>query len=61
VLCVEEETRLSIRNILLATVFSEPSPDILSYAVGLARRYGSTMSLTGAVSPRSICEIIKRR
>ena len=59
-LCVEEQTRLSIKNILLATVFSEPSPEILSYAVGLARRYGSTMSLTGAVSPRSICEIIKR-
>jgi nucleotide-binding universal stress UspA family protein len=61
VLCFEEQTRLSIKNILLATVFSEPSPEILSYAVGLARRYGSTMSLTGAVSPRSICEIIKRQ
>jgi len=59
--CVEEQTRLSIRNILLATVFSEPSPEILSYAVGFARRYGSTMSLTGAVSPRAICEIIRNR
>ncbi len=60
-LCVEEQTRLSIKNILLATVFSEPSPAILSYAVGLARRYGSTMSLTGAVSPGAICEIIRNR
>ena len=59
--CVEEQTRLSIKNILLATVFSEPSPEILSYAVGLARRYGSTMSLTGAVSPGAICEIIRNR
>ena len=59
--CVEEQTRLSIRNILLATAFSEPSPAILSFAVGLARRYGSTMSLTGAVSPGAICEIIRNR
>lgn len=60
-LCVEEQTCLSIKNILLATVFSEPSPAILSYAVGFARRYGSTMSLTGAVSPGLICEIIRNR
>lgn len=60
-LCVEEQTRISVKNILLATVFSEPSPEILSYAVGFARRYGSTMSLTGAVSARTICEIIKNR
>jgi nucleotide-binding universal stress UspA family protein len=59
--CVEEQTRLSIKNILLATVFAEPSPAILSYAVDLARRYDSTMSLTGAVSPRAICEIIRNR
>ena len=59
--CVEEQTRLSIKNILLATVFFEPSPEILSHAVGLARRYGSTMSLTGAVSPRAICEIVRNR
>jgi len=52
---VEEQTRLSIKNILLATVFTEPSEAILSYAVGLARRYGSKMSLTGAASPAAIC------
>lgn len=60
-LYVEQETRLSIKNILIATVFSEPSQAILSYAVGFARRYGSTMSLTGAVTPRSICEIIRNQ
>ncbi len=60
-LCVEQETRLSIKNILIATVFSEPSPEILSYAAGFARCYGSTMSLTGAATPRSICEIIRNR
>ncbi|MBZ5689535.1 MAG: universal stress protein [Acidobacteriia bacterium] len=58
---VEEQTRLSIKNILLATVFSEPSPAILSYAVSLARRYGSTMSLTGAASPRAIGEIVRNQ
>ena len=57
---VEEQTRLSIKNILLATVFTEPSEAILSYAIGFARRYGSKMSLTGAASPAAICEIIKK-
>ena len=56
---VEEQTCLSIENILLATVFSEPSEAILSYAVGFARRYGSKMSLAGAASPEAICEIIR--
>lgn len=58
---IEEQTRLSVKNILLATVFTEPSETILSYAVGLARRYGSKMSLTGAASPAAICEIIGTR
>jgi len=57
---VEEQTRLSIKNILLATVFTEPSEVILSYAVGFARRYHSKMSLTGAASPGAICEIIRK-
>ncbi|MGB8062174.1 MAG: universal stress protein [Candidatus Sulfotelmatobacter sp.] len=57
---VEEQTRLSIKNILLATVFTEPSEVILSYAVGFARRYHSRMSLTGAASPGAICEIIRK-
>lgn len=59
-LCVEERTRLAIKNILLAAVFSEPSEAILSYAVSLARRYGSKMSLTGAVSASTICQIIEK-
>jgi hypothetical protein len=58
---VEEQTRLSIKNILLATVFTEPSEAILSYAVRFARRYHSKMSLTGAASPGAICEIIGNR
>lgn len=57
---VEEQTRLSIKNILLATMFTEPSEAILSYAVGFARRYGSKMSLTCAASPAAICEIIAK-
>ncbi len=57
---VEEQTRLSIKNILLATVFTEPSEAVLSYAVGFARRYGSKMSLTGAASPAAICQIIAK-
>jgi nucleotide-binding universal stress UspA family protein len=55
---VEEQTRLSIKNILLATVFTEPSEAILSYTVSFARRYGSKMSLTGAASPAAICETV---
>ena len=57
---VEEQTRLSIKNILLATVFTEPSEAILAYAVGLARRYISKISLTGAASPVAICETIRK-
>ena len=56
---VEEQTRLSINNILLATMFSEPSEAVLSYAASLARFYGSKMSLTGAVSVGTICEIVR--
>ena len=59
--CVEEGTRVSIRNILLATMFSEPSEAILGYAVGFARRYDSKMCLTGAASPGAIREIIRNQ
>lgn len=58
--CVEERTGLAIKNILLAAVFSEPSEAILSYAVSLARRYSSRMSLTGAVSSSALYEIIRK-
>jgi nucleotide-binding universal stress UspA family protein len=58
--CVEERTRLSIKSLLLTAVFSEPSEAILSYAVSLARRYGSRMSLTGAVPAGAICQIIRK-
>ena len=58
---VEEESRLSIKNILLAAMFSEPSEAMLGYAVSLARRYESRMSLTGAASPGAIREIIRNQ
>lgn len=58
---VEEQTRLSIKNILLATVLTEPSEVILSYAVGFARHYHSRMSSTSAASPGAICGIIRKR
>lgn len=57
---VEEQTRPSIKNILLATVFTEPSEAILSYVVGLARRYTSKMSLTRSAYPEAICEISRK-
>ena len=57
---VEEQTRLSIKNILLAAVFTEPSEAILSYAVSLAHRYGSGLTLTGAVVAGSIYQIIRK-
>jgi nucleotide-binding universal stress UspA family protein len=58
---VEEQTDLSIKNILLATDSSEPSEAILPYAVGLARRYGSSIWLADAISPEAICEIVRNR
>jgi nucleotide-binding universal stress UspA family protein len=58
---VEEETRLSIKNILLATMFSEPSESLLGYVVGFARRYDAKTSLTGAASPGAIREIITKQ
>jgi nucleotide-binding universal stress UspA family protein len=61
VLFVESPTHLSIKNILLTTVFTEPSEAILSYAFGFARHHGSEISLTGAASPLAICEIIRKR
>jgi nucleotide-binding universal stress UspA family protein len=59
--CVEEKTRLSIRNILLATMFSEPSEAILGYVVSFARRYDAKMFWTGAASPEAIREIITKQ
>jgi nucleotide-binding universal stress UspA family protein len=55
---MEEQTHLSIKNILLAT---EPSEGILSYVAGLAQRYGSSISLADAISSETICEIVRNR
>lgn len=42
-------TRVAIDNILLATDFSSCSDSALTYAAGIARRYGSTLSLVSVV------------
>ena len=57
---VGEQAHVSIKNILLATVFTAPSEAILAYAVSFARRYGSKMSLMGAASLSAICEIVRK-
>jgi nucleotide-binding universal stress UspA family protein len=46
----EQQTRLCIKNILLATDFSESSEATLPYALGLARRYGSTIFVAHVIS-----------
>ncbi len=58
---IEEQTRLSIKNILLATTSCESSEAILAYVAGLARRYGASISLADVISPEAICEIVSNR
>jgi nucleotide-binding universal stress UspA family protein len=48
--CLEEQTHLCIKNILLATDFSESSEATLPYALGLAQRYGSTIFVAHVIS-----------
>ncbi len=60
-LFAEERTRVAIRNILLAALFSEPSEAMLSYTASLAQDYDSKISLTGAISGGAICEVVKAR
>lgn len=45
-------TRIAIRNILLATDFSEVSRAALTYACNLARLYGSKIVITHVVPPQ---------
>jgi nucleotide-binding universal stress UspA family protein len=59
--CIEEQTRVSIKNILLATTSSEFSEAILPYVAALARRYGARISLSDAISPEAISEIVNNR
>jgi len=42
---------LSLRNILLATDFSDSSARALSYALGIAARYGATLHLFHCIDP----------
>ena len=59
--CIEEQTHLSIKNILLAIAPSDSSEATLPDAIGLARRYGSTMFVADVISPEAICEIVRNR
>jgi len=51
--CLEQQTHLSIKNILLATDFSKSSESTLPYALGLARRYASTILVVHVISPEA--------
>ena len=44
-------TQLSLKNILFTTDFSDYAGRALPFAVGLARRYGSTLFLAHALEP----------
>lgn len=58
---VEDQTHLSIKNILLDAQVSEFSQAIVPCVLGLAQRYGSTMSLANLTSAAAICEIAQSR
>lgn len=49
--CLEQQTRLSLKNILFATDFSDASEAAVPYALGLARRYGSTILVAHVIPP----------
>jgi len=49
----EQQPHLSLKNILLATVFSKSSEATLPYALGLARRYASTILVAHVISPEA--------
>lgn len=49
--CLEQQTRLSLKNILFATDFSEASEAAVPYALGLARRYDSTILVAHVIPP----------
>jgi nucleotide-binding universal stress UspA family protein len=48
---LQTNTRISLRNILVATDFSKPSKAALPYAIGLARQYGAKVFVAHALSP----------
>jgi nucleotide-binding universal stress UspA family protein len=49
-----EPKQISFRNILLATDFSETSEKAFNYAVAIARRHGSNISLVHVIPPESV-------
>jgi nucleotide-binding universal stress UspA family protein len=51
---VPEPKQISFRNILLATDFSETSEKAFNYAVAIARRHGSKISLVHVIPPESV-------
>jgi nucleotide-binding universal stress UspA family protein len=58
---VEDHTQLSIKSILLDTHASESSQASVRYVLGLAQRYGSTVSLADVTSAAAICQIAESR
>jgi nucleotide-binding universal stress UspA family protein len=48
---LQTNTRISLRNILVATDFSKPSKAALPYAIGLAQQYGAKVFVAHALSP----------
>ena len=58
---VEEQPRLSIKKILLATNSSESWEAILAYVAGLARQSGASISLADVTSAEVICAIVSNR
>ncbi len=48
------ETRVSLKNILFATDFSKQSDAALSYALSIARRYGSTVFAAHVIPDRPL-------
>lgn len=50
----EQPTGVSFKNILLATDFSDASEKAFNYAVAIARRHGSKISLVHMIPPESM-------
>ena len=47
----DQKQAVAFRRILVATDFSEASRRALDYAIAIARRYGSTLSVVNAIPP----------
>ena len=51
---IDATTRISLKNVLLATDFSPVSEKAVCYAKGIARRYGAKIFATHVVSPDEV-------